>query len=533
MRTLTKILLLGLPVALGLVSAGDPPQWSVEVRVTRDTALVENATITAQGPTRVGPVTTDAEGRCVLKGAVPGRYVISIEKDGLSATRPKTVSLSAGAQLGPMSFEMHKPAVLTGRVVDAAGNPIGGAWVAAFVKSYRAGRLVILFKGQAETNDLGEYRIAEFGGGRYYLNVTPRPLKPEKRTLIDASRRVVVRKPPALLRLGFYPNSESIDGAAPILLQTGTELTGLDITVGTAESVCLFGAAVPPPEPFATQTFLFMLGHVGNQSPFVAKGSVPPGEEFQVCGLPPGQYILLATALDQRTNKIAGFYRTEVAIGKRDVDLGSLPLSPGLSLHGKVTVEDAIRENALPARLSVELLRRGRPILYGENLRTELLPSGEFLMGGVLADDYRFVVDGLPTGYYMQTAVQDTRDVKHSPVRADGGPLSISLRSDGGVIRGQTVDKTNAGLPGAMVILVPKAISDEVQVRTQESDQNGEFEFSSSIEPGDYRVAAFTGLFEGEEQDPEFIRAHLSSAMEVSLVPKGSRQVTLTVQIVR
>jgi hypothetical protein len=84
-----------------------------------------------------------------------------------------------------------------------------------------------------------------------------------------------------------------------------------------------------------------------------------------------------------------------------------------------------------------------------------------------------------------------------------------------------------------MVILVPKAISDEVQVRTQESDQNGEFEFSSSIEPGDYRVAAFTGLFEGEEQDPEFIRAHLSSAMEVSLVPKGSRQVTLTVQIVR
>lgn len=533
MRTLTKILLLGLTVALGVVSPGDPPQWSIDVRVTCDSAPVEGASITALGPTRVGPVNADAEGRYVLKGAVPGRYVISIEKDGLSAPKPKTVSLSAGAQLGSMSFEMHKPAVLAGRVVDASGNPVEGAWVAAFVKSYRAGRLVIFFKGQAETNDLGEYRIAEFGEGRYYLNVVPRPLKPEKRTPIDASRRVVVRKPPALLRLGFYPNSESIEGAAPVLVQTGAELTGLDITVGRAESVCLFGAAVPPPEPFATQTYLLMLGHVGNESPYAARGSVPPGEEFRVCGLPPGQYTLLATALDQRTKKIAGFYRTEVAIGRRDVDLGSLPLSPGLSVHGKVTVEDVIRENALPAHLSVELLRRGRPGLYGENLRTELLPSGEFLIGGVLADDYRFIVDGLPTGYYVQTAVQDARDVKKSPVRADGGPLSISLRSDGGVIRGQTVDKDSTRLPGATVILVPKVISDEVQILTQESDQNGEFEFSAAIEPGDYRVAAFAGLLEGEEQDPEFIRAHLSPATVVSLAPKGSSQVTLTVQIVR
>lgn len=512
---------------LTLMAASDPPGWSIDGRVISSSKPVKEATVTAGGPESIR-ATTDAEGRYVLKGAVPGRYLISASKDGLGAPKPKSISVLPGGQVGSVDFEMNRPSVVAGRVVDASRSPVEGAFVIAVVKAYRDGRLMLVPKGRSTTNDLGEYRISGLGDGRHFVFVVPRALEPKKRPA-----RSTQAKGAAPVRVAFYPNSGSIEGAAPLLLQKGNELVGIDIVAGTEESVCLTGSTRPPPEWSGIEAFVSLYTRIGDTFPTAANGPVKPGETFEVCGVTPGPYTFVATVWDPRGPRLAGLFRTEVLAGKHDIDLGAMSLAASSSLRGGLKVDGDTGQDSLPHPLHIELVRRGRPILVGENLRGEVLPSGEFAIVGVFDDDYGLRVDGLPRGYYVQEAVQQGRDVKLAPVRPGNGFLSISLRSDGGFIQGRTVDKDKNLVPDATVILVPRNASDGSQVWVQRSNQNGEFDFASGIAPGEYRVAAFDGLYEGEDRDPEFIRTNLPSATEVSVARKGSSQLTLRVRVVR
>jgi len=119
-----------------------------------------------------------------------------------------------------------------------------------------------------------------------------------------------------------------------------------------------------------------------------------------------------------------------------------------------------------------------------------------------------------------------TRD----PIRP-GDDLTITLLSDGPVINGNAVDKDNGPVHDATVILIPKdqGTGSVVSVR---SDQNGRFQIQSGVAPGDYSIVALTGLFEGEEQNPEFLSDQATRATRLVLGAKESAAITLTVHSV-
>jgi hypothetical protein len=514
-------------VALVLIAASDQPRWRIEGRAASSSRVViKDATVTADGPESI-VATTDTEGRYVLKGKVPGRYLISITKDGWSAPKPKSVSILPGGLFSPLDFEMNKPAVVAGRVRDDAGNPVQGAFVAACIKMYRDGRLTSSLKGRSTTNDLGEYRISGLGEGRHYLFILPREVEPKKKAIHQPKT-----KRDALALLGFYPNADSIESAAPLLLHNGDELEGIDIVARAEGAVCLTGSIRPPPGWSGTEAFASLYARIGDDFPTAANGPVKLGEAFEMCGVTPGLYTFAATVWDPKGPRLAGLFRTDVQVGKRDIDLGVIALAASRALPGLLKIDGADEHDSLPPRVHVELVRRGRPILVGENLSAEVLPSGEFAIIGAFADDYGLRVEGLPRGYYMREATQAGSDVKLVPVRPGAGLLSISLGSDGGSIGGQTVDKDKNPIADATVIVVPRD-SDGSRVWSHQSDQNGKFDFSSGIAPGEYQVAAFCGLYEGEDRDPEFLRTNLSSAVKVTIAPKGFSHVTLPVQNVR
>ena len=105
------------------------------------------------------------------------------------------------------------------------------------------------------------------------------------------------------------------------------------------------------------------------------------------------------------------------------------------------------------------------------------------------------------------------------------------LGADGPAIAGNAVDKDNQPVHDAIVILTSKD-APPILI-SQQSDQDGRFQFNSGLPPGDYKLAALTGLVDGEAQDPEFVKTNLSDATEVTLASKGSQSVTLTVHKIR
>jgi hypothetical protein len=106
---------------------------------------------------------TDAEGRFEL--SVPGSsYTLRVTKSGYA---PLDISGSAQTRQ-PITVLLARAAVITGRVVDAAGQPAVGMSVRVRRLGAPAGAPAAEI--HADTDDRGEYRVGNLPAGRYSLH---------------------------------------------------------------------------------------------------------------------------------------------------------------------------------------------------------------------------------------------------------------------------------------------------------------------------------------------------------------------------
>jgi hypothetical protein len=110
-----------------------------------------------------------------------------------------------------------------------------------------------------------------------------------------------------------------------------------------------------------------------------------------------------------------------------------------------------------------------------------------------------------------------------------GDGVTISVACDGPVVTGQAVNNENVPIPDATVILAPVADTWRRSFVSAHSDKNGRFLLESGVPPGEYAVMALTGLYDGEDQSPEFARDQTSRSTRVALGPRESKSVSLVV----
>ena len=190
---------------------------------------------------------TDDTGRFVVAGLPAGPYRVVVEKDGyVRSVQPVAVTERAAM---PATIALTPTGVITGRVVDAQGNPASRAFVRVAGKQ--------TYEGQ--TNDLGEYRIFDLPPGTYVVSaslylapriegttlIRPTPASPyapgEGQAMISLPRLIQSGDyidPMALTREVhipvYYPGTIDVSGATPLELNAGATLTGIDMTVARA-----------------------------------------------------------------------------------------------------------------------------------------------------------------------------------------------------------------------------------------------------------------------------------------------------------
>ncbi len=266
------------------------PVRSVEVSLTSNTPPGGGSAVRRN--TRTG-----LDGRFRFTDVPPGGYSLSFRKDGYEAGSSVSAGVSideANQPRADLRIKMRRSAAISGRVLDADGDPVPLATVQVFERLTAQGLSRLQFKGGGRTNDLGEFRASGLSPGRYFVGVLPLSLR--------SPRGVRAFEFPNV----YYPNAGSIEDSEPIAVSWGVEREGIDFHLPRAMRTSVKGAVfhgeTGQPCPACNVTVL------GPGNLTVASVSPDEGGLFAVRGLHPGEYRLLA-----QTNG-GGFHAEETAL---------------------------------------------------------------------------------------------------------------------------------------------------------------------------------------------------------------------------
>ena len=255
-----------------------------------------------------------------------------------SVMRPRRIA--DGEALDNVVLKMYRSGAISGRVLDAFGDPVEYASVSAM--RVVAGGKPEMRQG-TQTNDLGEFRLSRLQSGSYIVAVGPRRYPPEE---MPAETEPKPQPVPT-----YYPGSTSLDQAQPIVLERGQSLAGLDIVLAEGMLVTVNGVVLRRDGEPVTGAFVNArsAGRMGMMSGGGA--GVRPDGTFRL-SLPPGEHVLEAH-LAQRGNAPArpetqqtGIVR--VSLGGSPVESVTIVVGPAATASGRVIFEGTTPPPATP-----------------------------------------------------------------------------------------------------------------------------------------------------------------------------------------
>jgi len=510
--------------------------------------------------------TADDAGKFVIENIEPGRnYQLTAQRPGFvaarygarTATAPGSpLTLDAGADLKSLIITMTPQGVISGRVTDQTGDPVQGAIVAVLRRGYQRGVRQLVNATTAQSNDQGEFRVANLSPGRYYVMASDR-------RLLDALSGAPT---PEGGRTGniatYYPNAPDAQAAAPLDVAAGVELRSIDIrflngrmftargkvdTAGLSPTSVILTAM--PKDSASNGSLIAQLSQSTAQTR-------PPDYTFELRNLAPGTY-LVQTRTQNLVNGVQSLRAGNfVEMNVTDADLKGLviPMAAGTPIKGTVTLEGGDLKTLFPANsqnnaataiaaanagILVSGLRPAIGLTQVIGLPTPaasgpIEENGTFTLDGVAPGKYQLNVAALPQGFFVKAARFAGREVLHAGLElgaGGGGDLAIVLSNKPGEIDGAIVTDSNESHAGYLVTLWtknPEPGSANGGVRTAYTDQNGGFQFRN-LPPGEYFTVAW------EEADAQLVLSRdflaqfsgEASSVTISEGGQGSAQVKL------
>src|SRR5262245_22345260 len=185
------------------------------------------ARVVVQAPASQLPVITDDTGAFKITGVAAGSVYLSVERTGYMGMRypeaKKTIRASMGQLvvaegqvLDGVTIAMSRGGAITGRVVDAHGEPAEGSQV-QLLRVVASGRARPQQRMSTATNDLGEFRFARIEPGSYLLRAQGRNTMPWMEDPSDVQPAPV-----------YFPGVIAMDQAQPIAIERSQTVAGIE-----------------------------------------------------------------------------------------------------------------------------------------------------------------------------------------------------------------------------------------------------------------------------------------------------------------
>jgi Carboxypeptidase regulatory-like domain len=428
------------------------------------------------------------------------------EHDGFSSA----IVTGAGVDTESLILKITPEAILSGRIIDEAGDPVRNASVMLYREGHEEGRIRITGFRNAQTNDLGEYELVTLPPGRYFLSAkaTPwyaiRPVVANSRNPVKTTAAVNHNLDVAYPTM-FYADSIGSDGATPITVRPGTHID-IDMHLRPQPAVVVNVHAS------SVQLQQLVFGQ-----PEDIYGPMQGGDNGIVLeGIPAGRYIL------KQSNQAPGDGKSmEIDLAS---DNGTIDATSG---EDTGTVKIHVQgENGLgPTAVTVAALRNRDGATATAQ---DVSEKGDVEFVGVKPGEYRVSVYGGDNHvYHVSKLLHENREVLNGLLSVAAGTtasFAVRVARPACVVEGFARNDGKA-FAGAMVVLVPAGADADIELfRRDQSDLDGSFVLSN-VMPGKYIAIAIQDGWTLEWGKPEVLARYLLKG--VPLTVSSSEQQSL------
>lgn len=446
----------------------------VTLRDAKDSQKLESIITTEDGKFAFENVPA---GKYSLTGAKRGFITASYDQHDFFST---AIVTGAGLDTEALVLKLAPDAVIWGKVLDEAGEPVRHASVTLYYDNHQEGVDQIQQRNNAETDALGTYELPRLIPGTYFLSVRATPwyaLHPPT-TRGGADKAEVDRSLDVAYPVTYYADVTDSDSATPISLKGG-ERVQVDIHLSPVPALHLLfrvpgdaqhGFVFPRLEQPAFEGSTFIQpGNVSQVSPGV----------LEAAGIPAGHYNIWLQG--QGTS----LQMNGIDLSKDGEKIDVTAAEPLSSLKLSVQIPG---ESSIPKGFSIGLRSKGRNMTGYRMLDAK----GEAEIEGVAAGRYEVLVWGARKPFSIARMTAEGAEVSgRSIVLGPGASASASLTLVAGSAEVEgVVKKAGKGFAGAMVVLVPKNPEDHRDLfRRDQSDLDGTFSLHGVV-PGSYYLLA-------------------------------------------
>lgn len=508
------------PIAVGTASI------SGTVTVAGSGVPARRARLTLSGadlPTRHG--TTDEHGRFAFAALPAGRYSLSASKPGHVAAhfgqpspgRPGTPIQLGDGQKFAASLQITRGGVLTGTVLDEAGEAIPGTQVRALRFVLQYGERTLRPAASGATDDRGIYRIYGLDPGEYIVAATPRnpgggpnieALRSEMEALRQraesfgqggADRSAAVANRLASLQAAmatepegpttgyapvYYPGTTALAQATSTTIGPGEERSGLDFQLQRVAVARIEGVVVNPTgQPL--QNIQVTLTDLNQSVPGIGNSSTRANSDgqFRFSNVAPGQYRISARATVgargrgriEIGSKIEGragrgappspppprlWGAADITVDGRDYPNVALSLQEGVSMSGRVVFQgSSLQPPTDPSRIRVNLTAANPAGPREPTALGRADASGRFTITGIVPGRYRVNVGGVPEGWVVESASVEGQEALDFPFEVKSGQAIgsavVTFTDRRAELTGTLVDVDGQPAPGYTLLLYP------------------------------------------------------------------------------
>ena len=477
----------------------------------------------------VQSILTGSDGRFMFRGLAAGKYVLGARRSGfVPQGYQQHGAFFTGIAVGPglpvprLLFRLQPESVISGKIVDEAGDPVRDGRVILLHKALVNGEWATRVADSAATDDLGAYHFGQLPAGIYFVSVSAQPWY-ARHAVPGGGRDADPSALDVAYPVTYYQGATDPGDATPIDLQAG-ERAAADITLTAIPAQHII---LRLPEDSSESAFSAVLmqrvADASTVSVATAFQKVAPGV-YESTGVPPGQFemelqgeVAPGKQPTERTRAV------EVGKGQAEVDLNE-PSSLA-SVSGRVSFVAGARTGQTQGIMLVRPHSRDSywaKISEHNNFAFEKpMPPGAY---EVVANSNgeTFIAGITASGASVRGRTLDITGSE--PVK-----LSIVLASGIAQVTGTAV-REGKPVSGALVMLVPADAANNLPLlRADQSDSDGTFALRAVV-PGRYTVVAVDNGWGLEWRNPAALKPYLAHGEPLVIAPAARYNIRATVQ---